>query len=62
MTISPSKRHNYLAIRLSRYRGKDPLVDPEVAPAESKWIRRDAPRLASPTRDQESCQNTTSGA
>eukprot|EP00973_Karenia_brevis_P085559 11869924-Karenia_brevis.AAC.1 len=53
MTISPSERHNYLAIRLSRYRGKDPLVGLEVAPAESKWIGRDAPRLVSTTQGED---------
>ena len=26
MTISPGERHNYLAIRLSRYRQRDPFV------------------------------------
>ena len=26
MTISPGERHNYLAIRLCRYRGGDPFV------------------------------------
>ena len=27
MTISPGERHNYLAIRFSRYRNDDPYVD-----------------------------------
>ena len=26
MTITPGERHNYLAIRLSRYRGRDPYI------------------------------------
>ena len=38
ITISPSERHNGLAIRLSRYRKGDPLVDPSVAPEECRWI------------------------
>jgi len=45
MTISPSERHNSLAIRLSRYRRSDPLLHPSVAPAECKWIGSEEPRL-----------------
>jgi len=45
MTISPSERHNGLAIRLSRYRRSDPLLDPSVAAAERRWIGAEAPRL-----------------
>ena len=45
ITISPSERHNGLAIRLSRYRKGDPLVDPSVAPEECRWIGQDEPRL-----------------
>ena len=55
ITISPSERHNYLAIRLSRYRASDPFVTPdpqcsskEAAAAEArrvqeerKWIGKD---------------------
>ena len=46
MTISPSERHNGLALRLSRYRRSDPLLDPTVAPGESRWIGPDQPRLS----------------
>ena len=45
MTVSPSERHNGLAIRLSRYRRNDPLLDPSVAAAESKWIGAEEPRI-----------------
>eukprot|EP00973_Karenia_brevis_P003312 456077-Karenia_brevis.AAC.1 len=45
MTISPSERHNGLAVRLSRYRRSDPLLHPSVAPAECKWIGRNKPSL-----------------
>jgi len=45
MTISPSERHNGLAIRLSRYRRNDPLVHPAVASEERKWIGQDEPSL-----------------
>ena len=52
MTVSPSERHNYIAVRLSRYRSSDPCValDPhcppmaertqerKVAQEEQKWI------------------------
>ena len=46
MTISPSERHSGLALRLSRYRRGDPLVDPLTAPGEAGWIGVDLPRLA----------------
>ena len=46
MTISPSERHSGLALRLSRYRRADPLVDPSITPGESAWIGSDVPRLA----------------
>ena len=46
MTISPSERHSGLALRLSRYRRTDPLVDPSTTPGESAWIGSDVPRLA----------------
>ena len=40
MTISPSERHNYLAIRLSRYRTDDPF-----ATQNSMWVGKHAPSL-----------------
>jgi len=46
LTISPSERHNALAIRLSRYRRKDPLVAPSIAPDECKWIGSETPALS----------------
>ena len=42
MTVSPGERHNYLAIRLSRYRKLDPFM--QNATEESKWAQKDAPR------------------
>ena len=47
MTISPSERHNYLAIRLSRYRKDDPFVA-----KSTKWIGSDEPSLE-PSPDDE---------
>ena len=41
MTVSPSERHNYLAIRLSRYRAHDPLVEERHRP----WIGSNVPSL-----------------
>ena len=60
ITISPSERHNYLAIRLSRYRSDDPYVQANPASqndaaeaivednrvkGERKWIGQDSPSL-----------------
>eukprot|EP00973_Karenia_brevis_P026144 3608106-Karenia_brevis.AAC.1 len=45
MTISPSERHNGLAVRLSRYRKSDPLLHPSTAPEECKWIGPEKPSL-----------------
>ena len=53
MTISPGERHNYLALRLSRHRQRDPFVAPQAgaespeaeearAREERKWIGPDA--------------------
>ena len=55
MTISPSERHNGLAIRLSRYRRSDPLLHPSVAPDESKWIGADQPPLSPLSDLKEEC-------
>ena len=49
MTVTPGERHNYLAIRLSRYRAKDPYID-EAAP-ESKWIGSSMPSLEAAPED-----------
>ena len=47
MTVSPGERHNYLAVRLSRYRIQDPYVTAatKAADEERPWIRSDAPSL-----------------
>ena len=42
-TISPGERHNYLAIRLSRYRQDDPFVASDIK--RQKWARNDSPSL-----------------
>ena len=47
MTISPSERHNYLAIRLSRYRKDDPFVA-----NSTKWIGADKPSLEADADDE----------
>ena len=44
MTISPGERHNYLAIRLSRYRNRDPYIT-QGDSAEREWIGTDRPSL-----------------
>ena len=38
MTVSPGELHNYLAIRLSRYRAADPYVDNVRYADEIEWI------------------------
>ena len=43
MTISPGERHNYLAIRLSRYRLRDPFVDGSAD--ATTWATKDRPSL-----------------
>ena len=45
MTVSPGERHNYLAIRLSRYRSADPYVTHASAKDERAWIGPDRPSL-----------------
>ena len=45
MTISPGERHNYLAIKLSRYHGQDPFILCSATPAERERIGPDAPSL-----------------
>ena len=47
MTVSPSERHNYLALRLCRYRSEDPFVDDLHRP----WISMNSPSLE--TQDDE---------
>ena len=47
MTISPGERHNYLAIRLCRYRTTDPFVAADTANAKKQrpWCGQDRPSL-----------------
>ena len=46
MTVTPSERHAYLAIRLSRYRAKDPYIAAEGSePNEKLWIGPEKPSL-----------------
>ena len=42
-TISPGERHNYSAIRLSRYRQDDPFVAKDIN--RKKWASNDSPSL-----------------
>ena len=45
MTISPGERHNYLAIKLSRYRARDPYIDAAADQQEKAWVGVDKPKL-----------------
>ena len=46
MTVSPGERHNYLAIRLSRYRANDPYITESASKAvEEPWIGAERPSL-----------------
>ena len=47
MNVSPGERHNYLAIRMSRYRGDDPFVASSSANAQAQrsWIGQNRPSL-----------------
>ena len=49
ITISRSERHNYLAVKLSRYRSDDPYA---ANAANFPWIGQDRPKLE-PTPDDE---------
>ena len=52
MTVTPGERHNYLAIRLSRYRAKDPYIQFSHEDCEQKqWIGADAPSLEARSTD-----------
>ena len=42
ITISPSERHNYLAVKFSRYRSDDPYA---ANAANFPWINQERPRL-----------------
>ena len=45
MTVSPGERHNSLAIKLSRYRARDPYIEHAEDQDEKTWIGSDVPRL-----------------
>ena len=49
ITISPSERHNYLAVKLSRYRSDDPYA---ANAANFPWIGQERPKLE-PTPEDE---------
>ena len=53
MTVSPGERHNYLAIRLSRYRVFDPYMDETTdnGAAQKPWCGVAAPSLEPKTDD-----------
>ena len=52
MTVTPGERHNYLAVRLSRYRARDPYIMAAGSePREKLWIGADAPSLEAKPED-----------
>ena len=52
ITVTPGERHNYLSIRLSRYRAKDPYITAQGSePKESMWIGAENPSLEARTPD-----------
>ena len=53
MTISPGERHNHLAIRLVRYRERDPYVQGSdgVRVQQRRWIGFNAPSLEAKSDD-----------
>ena len=52
MTVTPGERHNYLSIRLSRYRRNDPYVTAVGSePKEKQWIGSDMPSLEARAED-----------
>ena len=61
VTISPGERHNYLAIRLSRYRARDPyMAHSQEGGSERHWSSRDSQNASGknstcgdPTHDSE---------
>ena len=54
MTISPGERHNYLAIRLSRYRKNDPFMcaSTDAAKEQRPWASKDCPSLEPSPEDE----------
>jgi len=52
MTVTPGERHNYLSIRLSRYRRNDPYVTAAGSePQEERWIGARMPSLEAREQD-----------
>ena len=48
MTVSPGERHNYIAIRLSRYRARDPYIAcTPSADQQRHWVGHSKPSLES---------------
>ena len=57
MTVTPGERHAYLAIRLSRYRQRDPYITSEGSePREKQWIGAGMPSLQARTQDAFECE------
>jgi len=54
MTISPGERHNYLSIRLSRYRKHDPFMNTEIQACRDQvpWASQDKPSLEPSPEDE----------
>lgn len=52
MTVSPGGRHNYLAVRLSRYRSRDPYVTHALTMDANKYIGKDHPSLEAKENDR----------
>ena len=44
MIVSPGKRNNYLALRLTRYRCNDPYA--QAMGEARRWIGKDLPKLS----------------
>ena len=52
MTVTPGERHNYLAIKLSRYREKDPYIAAGANDSlERLWIGSDGPSIQAAEED-----------
>ena len=51
MTISPGERHSHLAVRLSRYRARDPYIVASTSGGEGDWIGSDKPSLQASSED-----------
>ena len=56
ITVSPGERQNYLAIKLSRYRQRDPFISLAKDPAEREWVGIDKPPIVAEEDDTFSLQ------